>query len=172
MRLVEGGKDFDREAITRLVNNAYELETGDTGVAFKNTPRLLDNEDSGMGQAYAEDRVVLALGDGPDPELLGMIMWIVEDGVMYFGPLAVSVKAQGKRIGKKLIARVARLGQERGARFIDISVVNWRTDILPMYQRWGFVETGHGDFPDPERCTRPCFFINLRGSIDELVNLA
>ena len=56
-------------------------------------------------------------------------------------------------------------GLEHGCKFIEISVVNWRTDLLPMYEKKGFVKVGEDKFPHTERITRPCFMIIMRKSI-------
>jgi len=69
------------DAITKLINEAYELEMGDTGVAFKSTPRLLDNNDSGMGAAYVEDRVVVVTVDGA---IVGVIVWEIHSKEVHF----------------------------------------------------------------------------------------
>ena len=79
--------------ITCLINEAYELEMGDTGVAFKSTPRLLDNNDSGMCAAYAEDRVVVATLAGT---MVGVIVWEIHSKEVHFDLLTSCLSAEPK----------------------------------------------------------------------------
>lgn len=61
--------------------------------------------------------------------------------------------------------KVEMIGKEHGCKFVEISVVNWRTDLLPYYERRGFVTVGEGRFPDNDRVTRPCFFYVMQRPI-------
>ena len=42
----------------RLINEAYSIELGDSGVACKKLPRLLDAMEPSMRDAYAEERII------------------------------------------------------------------------------------------------------------------
>ena len=45
------------------------------------------------------------------------------------------------------------------AAFMDIHIVNLREELPPYYRRLGYVESGTLPFSDPDRASRPCFFI-------------
>lgn len=77
----------DATEIYNLINLAYQVEDGDTGIAFKNTPRLLDPFDSGMGDAYDSNSVIKAVKDS---KVVAVIVYcVVETNILHFGPLAV-----------------------------------------------------------------------------------
>ena len=42
---------------------------------------------------------------------------------------------------------------------MDIHIVNLREELTPYYRRLGYVESGTLPFSEPERASRPCFFI-------------
>ena len=167
----------DYEKIFELINESYEVENGDSGIAFKKTPRLLSWDDSGMKEAYEKNRVLVARIRGND-EIVGVIAYhIPEDGEttnnksIHFGPLAVSPKHQKKGIALRLIREVESIGLEANCEYVEISVVNFRTDILPWYKRIGFEVIEEGQpFPDPERCTRACTFVILRMKLFQFSN--
>jgi len=162
-----------KDSLFEFINEAYRVEDGNSGVAFKKTPRLLSWDDTGMGQAYAEKRVLLARfkdkdrdGEGDvEGEVVGLIVWELhaDSDAIHFGPLAVAPHMQKRGIAKALIRQVAEIGVSHGKSGVEISVVNWRVDILPWYQKIGFAITcANAPFPDPDRVTRPCHMVLLR----------
>jgi hypothetical protein len=56
-------------------------------------------------------------------------------------------------------------GKELGCTVAEATVVNWRTDIIPWYEKKGFEICGTQPFPDDERTTRPCFMQVMRKKI-------
>lgn len=143
-----------------LINKAYEVEDGNTGVAFKKMPRLLHPFDSGLDTAYKNERVLKAVNDTDD--IVGCVVFdLVEKNgfkYLYFGPFAVYPHLQGQGIGGLLLAELRRIGLECGANYFEITVVNHRTDLLPYYQKLGFTIQEEVPFEDIERITRPCTF--------------
>jgi GNAT superfamily N-acetyltransferase len=166
----------DLPALFALVNEAYQVETGDSGVAFKCTNRLLD-ADAELLPSIAAGRALKALVGGA---LAGCICFeeqqaaaaavAVHDGGadaaaaphMHFGPFAVAASAQGRGVGRALLEALYARARARGIRYVDIEVVNWRTDVMPWYERMGYVRFGTGDFPAPERLARPASFVLMR----------
>jgi hypothetical protein len=51
--------------------------------------------------------------------------------------------------------------RELGRRFMDIWIVNLRTELTPFYQRRGYVETGTHPFPTDVQTKQPCHFITM-----------
>lgn len=148
----------DAPALFALVNAAYMVESGDDGVAFKNSLRF-------VSLAEAEDmlrhtQVASAVDEGG--ALLGCISYAPANDAMYFGPLAVSPAAQGRGVASALMGHVERAARHAGLGFLEITVVNWRTDVLPMYAARGFVVVGEAPFPEPSRLTRPSHFFVMR----------
>jgi predicted N-acetyltransferase YhbS len=140
-------------AIARLVNQAYEVERffvlGDrtsaedvvthmrTGVFF-----VASEGAEPIGSVYVETR-----GDGGS-----------------FGMLAVDPLRQGAGVGGRLIEAAEQHVRGAGGRFMDIHVVNLRTDLLPRYRRLGYVETGTA--PYVHRPTvQACHFVLMRKAL-------
>ena len=47
-------------------------------------------------------------------------------------------------------------------RYMELHVVNLRTELPPYYRKLGYDEQGTGPFPDPETATQPCHFVVMR----------
>lgn len=144
-----------------LINDAYEVETGDSGVAFKKTKRIVHNDE--VGRPIAEGRVFVAATAAG--EVLGTIFYELYEArpaIIGFGPFAVSPAAQGKGVGRALLAAVEAEGHRRGCTAIQLETVHHRTDLEPIYRRMGFVPIGEEPFTHVERITRPCHFIIWR----------
>lgn len=148
----------DAQRVFDLVNDAYALETGDTGVAFKKTSRFI---------ALAEADRCISVGvvlvvDNAD-NFLGCAC-VTRDAarptVADLGPLAVDRKLQGRGLGQRIIADVVvpRARDALGCSVLEITVVNHRTDLFPFYEKIGFVHVGTQEFGDVERLTRPSHF--------------
>jgi predicted N-acetyltransferase YhbS len=151
----------DAPAVMELINAAYAVESGDSGVAFKNCLRF-----GGVGEVadvFRRSTVIKAVAADDAGMLLGVIAFHSVDGGggMYFGPLAVAPAAQGRGVGRALIAHVEAAARAAGARYLQIVVINHRTDILPMYAAMGFTAVGTAPYTETHKLTRPSHFIML-----------
>jgi len=177
----------DSESLFALINDSYQVETGDSGVAFKKTLRLIDmnSEMIPLIPRTLVAELVAENGNVNVGELCGSITWeetehlhtpTEVDGdtakggykAMHFGPFAVSHHHQKMGIGNGLLNALYLLAKERGCEYIDLECVNWRSDIIPWYQKMGFYVIGEGPFPAPERCTRDCHFILMRRRLADI----
>lgn len=150
----------DVPAVVALINAAYDVvELGSTGTAFKTTQRLLPGDVPDFASDVEAGLVLLAREDGPSGRILGAIHSAVNGAHAHFGPLAVALDAQGRGVGRALITAAENAAAAAGATEMRIEVVDCRTDALPSYERAGYVRTGTGPFPRPERCSRPVSFI-------------
>ena len=73
------------------------------------------------------------------------------------GCVYVEVNARGR--GRGAVPAVRLHGME-------LQVVNLRTELVPYYRRFGYVERGTREFPDGERTTKPCHFIVMRKPLE------
>ena len=73
--------------------------------------------------------------------------------------LSIAPERQRQGIGLRLVDAVESRARERGCRFMDIHIVNLREELTPYYRRLGYVETETLPFSEPERASKPCFFI-------------
>eukprot|EP01035_Chromulina_nebulosa_P062193 gene62193-85053_t len=135
----------DADEVMSLVNEAYLVELGDSGVACKNALRLLDALEPSIQTAYSEGRAIKCLSKQSDGStvLAGFIAWeVIGDGVISFGPFAVRKEFNGKGLGKALVSKVEDIGRQKKMTQIDIFILNHRADLFPLYEKWGFSNTG------------------------------
>jgi GNAT superfamily N-acetyltransferase len=76
----------------------------------------------------------------------------------YFGLLSVDPAKQGGGVGKKLIAAAEGHARAAGCAYMDIHVVNLRTELPPFYRSLGYEVTGTEEFHG-EPVKMPCHFI-------------
>jgi predicted N-acetyltransferase YhbS len=79
----------------------------------------------------------------------------------YLGLLSVDPARQQSGLGSRLMEAGEEYCRERGARFMDIYIVNLRTDLPAFYERRGYVENGTTPFPAEVPTKQPCHFINM-----------
>jgi len=73
--------------------------------------------------------------------------------------LSIDPDKQRQGAGRRLVDAVESRARERGCRFMDLHLVDLREELAPYYRRLGYVETGTLPFSEPERASKPCFFI-------------
>ena len=112
-------------------------------------------------------------------EMVGCIRGVFsveEDGelVCECGPIATAPAMQGQGFGSHMINECERRAvAERGVKFLQITVVNWRTDVIPFYHKRGFVDVGTKPFRQPghtleESClSRESHFIVMRKKVSD-----
>jgi guanine deaminase len=164
--------DDDCAALMRVVNEAYRVEIGDSGVAFKRFDRYTSVEQvrDDVARAQRDRRFVVATDD--DGAIVGCVRVIVDGERADFGPFAVLPSAQGRGIGSALLARVDALARDARCAHIEIEVVNHRTDLLPFYEGRGFERVGTAPCDAEHNCdeaqvTRPSHFVLMRKQLNQ-----
>jgi predicted N-acetyltransferase YhbS len=138
----------DAEAITRLINAAFQVERFFLGA---------DRIDTGEVRArLARGRFILAEQDGA---IIGCVYVEPSDDRAYLGLLSVEPSLQRAGIGKRLMDAAEDHCRAAGCRFMDLRVVNVRTELPPYYQKLGYVETGDMPFPEEVRTIIPCHLL-------------
>ncbi len=80
----------------------------------------------------------------------------------YIGMLSVSPQRQRQGIGSRLMAAGEEFCREMGCHSVDITVVDLRTELPPLYERFGYRVTGTAPFPmDTMPVKVPCMFITM-----------
>jgi ribosomal protein S18 acetylase RimI-like enzyme len=64
----------------------------------------------------------------------------------YMGMLAVAPDLQGSGLARRLVLAAEDHFRRHGCKAVDISVLSLRPELLPIYRRFGFVETGTEEF--------------------------
>ena len=128
--MIRKAKDSDFDVIHNLVNNAYEVESGNQGVAFKSAKRFDFDINSQIMKDEMRNMYVYVDGD----TIKGCAKAeILSSGKLLIGPLAVSPMHQNQGICSKLMDYAESL-----APLSQMTVHSCRTDIIPMYMKRGY----------------------------------
>jgi GNAT superfamily N-acetyltransferase len=140
----------DAEQITALINAAFRIAEG----FFIDSPRIT------LGEVH-DYLTTGAFLVAPDESGLSGCVYVEPRGERaYLGLLSVDPSRQQSGLGSRLMIAAEDYCRSRGARFMDILIVNLRTDLPAFYEHRGYVENGTTPFPDvPTKL--PCHFINL-----------
>lgn len=139
----------DTPALIALVNAAYQVEK-----FFKIGERTDEAEVASM---MASGRFLLLEKAGT---LEGCVYVELRGDRGYLGMLAVSPMHQRQGIGTRLIAAGEEFCREMGCRAMELTVVNLRTELPPLYERFGYRVTGTAPFPAETMPVKlPCSFV-------------
>lgn len=144
----------DREAIRRLVNQAFEIER----FLKKGGGDRLQND--GEYEALWERGTFLVKQE--DGALTGCVYIEPRGDRAYLGLLSIDPARQGAGLGKQLNAAAEEFAREQGCRWMDLRVVSPRAEVLlPIYRRLGYAESGTQEYPPVlvEKMTIPGHFI-------------
>jgi predicted N-acetyltransferase YhbS len=146
----------DVETLTAMVNRAFVVEEfftiGDR-TSVDRVRRLL--EQTGMFLIAERNGVAV-----------GCVFVKNQDGIGYFGMLSVEPAVAGRGVGRALVNAAERHLADLGCSAVEIEVVNLRTELLPFYERLGYVQTGERPFNTPGRAKLPCHFLVMSKSLE------
>ena len=123
--------DQDLEQTHEIINSAYDITVGSTGIACKKSPRWPKDMYHESIKRYMEDMYVYVEND----EILGCIRVILNNDRVNIGPIAVSKEHQKRGIGSKLIDFAESL-----AKRTEIQVLDCRTDLIPFWENRNYRE--------------------------------
>ena len=92
---------------------------------------------------------------------LGCVYLELRGDRAYFGLLSVDPADQHQGVGRELASEAERLARDAGCHFMDILIVNLRTELIPIYARMGYVESGTAPFPANVPTKMPCHFVRM-----------
>lgn len=145
-------EESDQNALMSLINSAFAVESffirGD-----RVTPEQIEEYMQGGRFLLAEDAGAL----------LGCVYVEVHGEHAYLGLLSVDPERQKAGLGRGLVAAAEEFAREMGARRMDLTVVNLRTELPPFYQKLGYALAGTEPIRDhmAPRITQPCHFIRM-----------
>lgn len=145
----------DAENITAVINAAFRIAEG----FFIDGNRITLGE---VQQSFVSGAFLVA-GDGDT--LSGCVYVEPRGDRAYLGLLSVDPAQQQKGLGSRLMTAAEEYGREQGARFMDIYIVNLRTDLPPFYQQRGYYDNGTTPFPPDVPTKLPCHFLNMTKSL-------
>lgn len=91
------------------------------------------------------------LAEDASGRLLGSIYSEVRGARGYLGMLAVDPAHQRAGHGRTLMTAGEEHLRCKGCEAVDICVIAWRTELPPIYRRFGYVETAIEDFQPSQR---------------------
>lgn len=145
----------DIETVTAVINAAF----GKSESFFIERDRI----DVETVRGLMEKGQFLAAED--DGSLIGCVYLERRGERAYLGLLAVEPQRQGTGIGSKLMNAAEERCAKDGCRFMDLRIVNLRTENHALYLRRGYVETGTEPFPAELKTKLPCHFVNMSKSL-------
>jgi GNAT superfamily N-acetyltransferase len=130
----------DREAIRRLVNQAFDVE------------RFLKKGGGDRLQGDGELETLFEHGTflvkAEDGEPVGCVYVEPRGERAYLGLLSIVPARQGAGLGKQLNAAAEQYAREQGCQWMDLRVVSPREEqLLPVYRKLGYTETGMQEYP-------------------------
>lgn len=145
---IRTAQEGDADAVAGLVNKAFLVEQ-----FFIERDRT---NPADVRELMKKGKFLLG-EDGPN--LLGCIYTRISGDRGYFGMLSIEPSRQGTGIGHRLVNEVEARFREAGCKFSDLKIVDVRTELLTLYRRWGYAETGTSVYDDPTPTKIPVHFI-------------
>jgi N-acetylglutamate synthase-like GNAT family acetyltransferase len=141
----------DAETITRVINDAFRIAEG----FFVHGDRI---DRQSVIQFLEKGKFLLAESEG----VASGCVYIEPRGERaYLGLLSVDPSRQQSGVGSLLMNAGEEYCRDLSCRFMDIKIVNLRTELPAFYRKRGYVETGTSPFPEDVETTIPCHFIDM-----------
>lgn len=155
--VVNSTQDIVREAtaselpeIVSLINRAFQVES-----FFKSGDRM----DAETARHNMNEGKFLVLREG---DAMIACLWMKITGERaYLGTLSVDPSRQKSGLGGRMMREAESYARARGCTVLDIRIVNLRTELPPIYRKFGFAETGTESLKDTEKFTQPVHFIRM-----------
>ena len=142
--------EADTDAIVALINKAFVVE---------NFFKVEERTSAADVIAHLKSGHFLLLEDD-EHGLAGAVYVEVRGERGYFGMLSVDPARQGLGLGRRLIAASEEFCREQGCRIMDLSIVDLRTELPPLYEKFGYRITGSQPFPVEEMPVKQsCCFV-------------
>jgi ribosomal protein S18 acetylase RimI-like enzyme len=125
----------DIPRLVPLINTAFAVETFFDGTR---------TDDARLAATMAKGRVLVA-EDGVG-NLLASVYTEMRGARGYLGMLAVDPAQQGRGVGRRMMEAGEEHLRQQGCEAVDITVLNLRTELPPLYRRLGYAETGTEEF--------------------------
>jgi GNAT superfamily N-acetyltransferase len=142
--------DRDAAGIAALVNVAFKVER-----FFIDRDRI---DAAKVGSMLRTGRYWLAEDGGA---LVACVYVELRGERGYFGLLAVDPSRQGEGLGRRMVAEAEEFARAAGCAWMDLRIVNLRTELPPFYRRLGYAEAGTSPFEVDAEPNQPCHFIDM-----------
>ena len=140
----------DAENIARLVNAAFRAERFFTDGDRTNPEKVRELLQKGK---------FLLMEEGG--KLTGCVYVELRGDRGYFGLLAVEPALQRSGLGSRMVAAAEDYCRAADFRFMDLTIVNLRTELPAFYHRLGYTESGTLPFPRDQHTNQPCHLVKM-----------
>ena len=143
-------EDADQARLIPLINSAFSVDTF-----------LEGTRTDGKHLAATMQKGDILMAERQAGEPVGCVYTEARGTRGYMGMLAVDPERQGTGLASLLVEAAEEHLREQGCEALDINVLSLRPELLPLYSRFGFVETGRKEFPFPRTVNAEveCHFI-------------
>ncbi len=145
----------DADAIARIVNTAFLVEQF-----------FIERDRTNPAAIHALMKKGKFLLAEENSALVGSIYLELRGGHGYFGMLSIDPACQQQGIGRRLAGAAESFFRESGCKFSDLIIVSVRPELLALYRRWGYAETGTAPYTDPHPTKMPVHFILMSKPLD------
>ena len=145
--------EADIPRLVSMINDAFTVET-----FLEGTRTDVDR----LTAYFLKGNVLLA--EDASGQLIGSIYTELRPPRGYLGMLAVDPAHQRSGHGRTLMIAGEDYLRGKGCQAVDICVIEWRTELPPIYRRFGYVETAIEDFQPSQRLkpgVPPCRVITM-----------
>lgn len=145
-------EESDLTPLMTLVNDAFRVER-----FFHIGDRLDEERTRGY---FRKGRFLLAEDSG---EIIGCVYVQLHGQESYLGLLSIRPDHQKTGLGRRMVAAAEEFAREMGARRMDLTVVNLRTELPPFYEKLGYTILRNEDVPDElaRRVNQPIHFVRM-----------
>ncbi len=123
--------DADRPRLIALINSAFSIETFLEGTRT-NDERLAAEMKKGT----------ILIAEESSSRIVACVYTEVRGPRGYLGQLAVDPALQGQGLGRLMVEAAEDRLRAKGCQAVDITVLSMRPELLPLYRRLGYAETG------------------------------
>jgi predicted N-acetyltransferase YhbS len=150
--------ESDTAQLLALINQAFSVE------AFFHIGSRLDPDR--IQPHLRNGRFLVAESGG---KLVGCVYVELRGEESYLGLLSVDPTQQKTGLGRRLVAAAEEFAREMGARRMDLTVVNLRTELPPYYEKLGYRIVGEEPIPEQmkARVNQPCYFLRMSKPLGE-----
>ena len=143
--------EADAKKITALIN-----------LAFAQVEQFfVDGDRISEAEVLANMHTGVFLVAERDGEFEGCVYVEPQGQRAYFGLLSVNPQIQQLGAGSLLMEAAEEHSRKLGCEFMDIKIVNLRSELPDFYRKRGYVETGTSPFPPEVETKLPCHFIDM-----------
>jgi GNAT superfamily N-acetyltransferase len=145
--LLEHATEADYPEIIELVNAAYRGTGDDSIQSWNQEVGILEgartNDSLLREEASAPGAHLLIYRDSQGGSITGTVLLVpAESASWYLGMFTVRPALQNHQLGRTFLAAAEAFAKNRGARSIQMGVLNVRSTLIAWYERRGYTRSG------------------------------